>query len=330
MSETNEDLSKFGIRAEDELVHPAPTDEPSWNESVFFDWYHSGTRAGHVRIGRMPNQHRVWLWVYVLHDGEWLVLEEPRLPIGELTGEFEYDRHGLAFSRTVVDPVRSNRLEVSGIGRIVSGPRSGRLVPFDLDLVVEAVGPAHSLGESSIADHSTELFSSNRFEQPMRVRGHQKVGDVTLDIDGHGERDHSWGPRFWNMEWFFLVAQRPSLRFQCARVVFDEDSFLTMGYLGDGTTVNVGDVEFDLRPDDENVRKPYAGRVKFETEDGRTISATIEALDGCEIDASHVFDPPQPSIYRRAVVRVVLDDGSEPLHGWLEINRFPGGIVFPS
>lgn len=327
MSETNEDLSKFGIRAEDELVHPAPTDEPTWNESVFYDWVHSPDYAGHVRIGRMPNQHRVWLWVFVLHAGEWLVLEEPRLPIGELTGEFDYDGRGLSFSRSVLEPVRSNRLEVSGVGRIVSGPRSGRLVPFDLDLVFEAVGPAHSLGESSVAGHSNELFSSNRFEQPMRVSGHQKVGDSTLTVDGHGERDHSWGPRFWNMEWFFLVAQSPTMRLQCARVVFDEDSFLTMGYLGGEQTVNVGDVEFDLTFDDDNVRKPYGGRVKLETEDGRTVSASIEALDGCEIDASHVFDPPQPSVYRRAVVRVVPDGGGEPLIGWLEINRFPGGIV---
>lgn len=329
MTEPHDDPSQFGIRPEDENVHPAPADEPSWNESVFFDWVHSETRAGHVRIGRMPNQHRAWLWVYLLHDGEWIVLEEPRLPFGALS-EFDYRGPGLSFSRTVTHPLRANRLEVAGTGRIVSGPRAGRLVPFAIDVLVESRGPAHSLGESSIAGHSNELFSSNRFEQPMRVTGQQTVGGVALAIDGHGERDHSWGPRFWNMEWFFLVGQSATMRLQCAKVVFDEDSFLTMGYVGTDRTVNVGDVEFDLEIDDENLRRPYGGTVKLVTEDDRTITARIEPLDGCEIDASHVFDPPQPSVYRRAVVRIVPDDGSEPLLGWFEVNRFPNGIVFPS
>lgn len=330
MTINHEDPSKFGIRAEDELVHPAPADEPSWNESVFYDWIHSPERAGHVRIGRMPNQHRAWLWVFLLHDGEWLVLEAPRLPIAELGADFDHEGRALAFSRTVVEPLRSNRLQVSGIGRIVSGPRAGRLVPFDLDVVAEAVGPAHSLGESSIAGHSNELFSSNRFEQPMRVHGHQKVGESTLPIDGHGERDHSWGPRNWNMEWFFLVAQSASMRLQCARVVFDEDSYLSMGYVGTDTTVNVVETEFHLLYDDADPRKAYEGRVKLETEDGRTIDARIECLDGCEIDASHAFDPPQPSLYRRAIVRVTPIEGGDPLLGWLEINRFPQGMVLPA
>lgn len=320
-----EDPSQFGIREEDEHVHPHAPDELHWNESVFYDWIASPTLAGHVRIGRMANQGRAWLWVFLLTDGEWAVLEEPRLPVSAFDG-FDYDGRGLRVKRVVDVPLRENTLSVAGTARIVSGVRAGQLVPFDLDLRFSSRGPAHSLGEQTMAGHSAALYSSNRYEQPVAVKGTQRVGEVRRDVEGQGERDHSWGPRYWNMQWYFLVLHGEAMRLQCARIVFDEDSYLSMGYLGRERTVNVVDAEFALTFDDSRVRKPYEGSVRLVTEHDEVVEGRLEALDGCAIDASHAFDPPQPSVYRRAIVRFHPASGGEPLLGWLEINRFPNGI----
>lgn len=321
-----EKLTQFGIKLEDERVHPVAPDEIHWNESVFYDWVAGPELCGHVRIGRMPNQGRVWLWVFLLMDGEWLALEQPHLPIALFGDGFDCETRGLLVRRTVTDPLRENRLRVAGIGRVLSGERTGMLLPFDIDLRFEARGPAHSLGEQTMSGHSAESYSSNRYEMPCEVSGTQRIGERTLPVRGGGERDHSWGPRMWNMEWYFLAVHRTDLRLQTARIVFDEDAYVSMGYLDAADTKNVVDNEFELVFDDASVRHPYDGRLTVTTEDDATFSGRIETLDACPIDVSHCFDPPQPSRYGRALVRFHPDDGSEPLHGWFEINRFPGGI----
>lgn len=319
-------LTQFGIRLDDEGVHPAAPDEPNWNESVFYDWVAGPDLAGHVRIGRMPNQGRVWLWVFLWMDGEWLALEQPHLPISLFGEGFDCETRGLLVRRTVTNPLRENRLRVAGMGRVLSGARTGMLLPFDVDLRYEARGPAHSLGEQTMAGHSADSYSSNRYEQPCQVTGTQRIGDRTRPVEGGGERDHSWGPRMWNMEWYFLAAHRADLRIQTARIIFDEDAYVSMGYVDTHETKNVVDTDFQLTFHDDEPRRPYEGTLELTTEDDAKIAGRIETITGCPIDVSHCFDPPQPSRYARALIRFHPQDGSAPLHGWLEINRFPGGI----
>lgn len=320
----DQDLGRFGIVAADEGVHPFPPDSPTWNESVFFDWYVSSREAGHVRIGRMPGSARTWLWVYLLVDGEWLVLDEPRLAATPNACGFDLALPGLTVVREVEEPLRRNRLVVSGTGRCASGERAGALVPFSLDLRFEALGPAHSLGEQVMAGHAHEGFSSNRFEQPMRVHGTRTADGDTRALEGHGERDHSWGPRNWTMQWQFMVAQRDDLRLQACRVEVEEDAFFDLGYLSGETTESLIEADFSLEFRDAP-RAPFDGRVMLTSESGVRLGARIEALDACAIDASHVCE--RPSGYARALVRLHPDDGSPVLHGWLEVHRFVAGTI---
>ncbi len=319
-------LGSFGIRPEDEHVHRASPDEPHWNESVFYDWIAGPEVAGHVRIGRAPNQGRVWLWVFLRIEGEWLVLEQPHLPLAAFGDGFDADLPGLRIRRSVETPLLVNRLQVAGTARQVTGERAGALVPFEIDLGFEAVGPAHSLGEQTLAGHSTEAYSSNRYEQPVKVRGHHRVGTRRFEVEGHGERDHSWGPRMWNMEWYFMVLHGPSERVQTARVVFDEDAYVAMGYSHEASMENIVDNQFELRFDDASPRRPFEGRVSYTTESDLHVAGRVEVIDACAIDANHCFEPPQPSHYVRALVRFHPDGGGPALPGWLEVNRFVHGL----
>src|SRR5262249_46278735 len=149
-----DELTRFGIRPEDEFPHPFPatSDQEWWNESVFFDWYDAtAANAGHCRIGWHPNQQRLWLWLYLWNGSEWVVIEETRLPLADLAlPRIVYDRYGLAFSWTPAEPLRGGRLRVTGFGRVVSGPRSGMILPAAVDLAVETVRAAHSVGGSAV------------------------------------------------------------------------------------------------------------------------------------------------------------------------------------
>lgn len=318
------ELTRFGITPEDENPHPFSADYEWWNESVFYDWYdRSGGNAGHCRIGWHPNQQRLWVWLFLYNGSEWVAIEEPRLPLSALRlPQIAYDDGwGLRFSYTVTEPLRSGRFEMAGFGRVISGPRTGMILPVAVELDIDTVGPAHSLGQHTLAGHSDANYSTSRFEQPIRGRGRYTIGSETRLLDVRGERDHSWGPRWWNIEWNFMALNGDDYRLQCAAVRVPEASEISTGYLHRQTTVNVTSVRFDLDFHDQTPTRPLSGRFAVGAEDGAELAGTIESISGAEIDITHTFVPPRRSVYRRALIRVALDGGA-PAVGWLESNRF--------
>ena len=318
------ELTRFGITPEDEHPHPFSSDYEWWNESVFYDWYdRSGTNAGHCRIGWHPNQHRLWMWLFLYNGSEWVAIEQPRLPLTSLQlPRIAYDDGwGLRFSYDVHAPLRSGRFAAAGFGRVLSGPRVGMILPVAVELDVEAVGAAHSLGQHALAGHSDESYSTSRFEQPIRAHGRYTIGGDTRALDVRGERDHSWGPRWWNMEWTFMAVNGDDYRLQCATVTVPGASQISTGYLHRGATVNVTDVRFELGFHDDTPTRPVSGRFAVGAPDGDQLAGRIESISGAEIDITHTFVPPRRPIYRRALIRVTPDGGS-PAIGWLESNRF--------
>jgi hypothetical protein len=64
-----------------------------------------------------------------------------------------------------------------------------------LDLTHDAVGILYGF-VGKAGDGNT--FARAHFEQHMRVTGSLRVeGEPELQLSGHGLRDHSWGPRYW-------------------------------------------------------------------------------------------------------------------------------------
>jgi hypothetical protein len=335
---SDEELTKFGIGLDDEGPHRFDPAVEWWNESWFFDWFDAeGRVAGHCRFGVHPNQRRAWIWYYHLADGEWIVVEEPRLPLdavrlapapgaGPDTGStsgpcWSYDGWGLSFAWEPEAPLRSGRFRFSGFGRVVSGPRAGLVLPVGADLHVEATGAAHSMGRARAPGHESEGYPASRFEQPIDVRGTLRAGADERPYRGRGERDHSWGPRHWNLEWTFLVLSSDDLRLQCAEARIPGLAPIHGGYLARATTGSITEARFDLSFRDEDLRRPVEGRFAATGEDGSRVEAAIEPLAAAEIDITHTFVPPQRSVYRRALVRGRRTDGP-PLLGWIEFNRF--------
>ncbi|HEX7521331.1 MAG TPA: hypothetical protein VF441_04655 [Acidimicrobiia bacterium] len=319
-----DELTKFGIQPEDEGAHPFSPEHEWWNESWFLDWFdETGGRAGHVRIGLHPNQRRAFVWVLLYEHGEWLVVEEPRLALDALDVDaLAYDGWGLQLAWERSDPLRSGRLTANGHGRIVTGERAGQVMPFEIDLAYRGVGAAHSMGPSDVPGHSAEGYTSNRFEQPVSFDGVMGIGGAQ-PFTGRGERDHSWGPRDWNIEWVFIVVGHDDFRLQCADVDLPGVGRITGGYILRDRSQSLTEVSPELTFGDDDLTNPVSGRLSLTAEDGTVLAGTIESVAGVEIDITHCFDPPRGTNYRRTLIRFTPDGGTAAL-GWLERNHFDG------
>ncbi len=317
-------LTQFGVQLADEGPHGFDPAVEWWNESWFWDWYDAtGTQAGHLRLGIHPNQKRVWVWLFLHRAGEWIAVEEPRLPLADLDlSRLAYDRHGLRFSWDAKAPLRAGTLRLDGFGRVLSGPRTGMMLPVGVNLDVEAQGPPHSGGRSQAAGHDSQTHPASRFEQPIGLRGEMRIGSDARAFEGRGERDHSWGPRHWNLEWTFLVLNGERLRLQCAEAIVPNVGRFAVGYLQREKMQTIREATFDFRLHGDDVLHPVSGPFFVRTEDGSELNGRVTSLTGTEIDITHTFVPPRRSLYRRALVRVALDDGGPPLLGWVEFNRF--------
>lgn len=82
---------------------------------------------------------------------------------------------------TTLEPLRSWRLQYAGDDAA-------------LDLELEATGALAELAP----DHEVARAGGMAgYEQPVRVRGHARVGDERFALDGLGQRGHSWGAPDW-------------------------------------------------------------------------------------------------------------------------------------
>ncbi len=321
-------LNQFGIMSDDELPHPYSEAHYDWNESYFFDWYdETGSNAGHCRIGWHPVQERVLFWLYLFNGNEWLVIEEFRLPfstlqLGQNDQAFAYDSHGLHFSYQTQTPLYQGCLKVSGFARVMSGKRAGMVLPVDLELDVTALGPAYSKGAGTVDDHSAEGFNTNRYEQPIKALANVTIDNDQQAISVRGERDHSWGPRPWDMAWQFFVVNTAEFSLQATVVNLPDWPAIEMGYyqtLG-GDMEHLSQVDLDVTYAADQPMHAVSGSLRLLCESGREINMRIETISGMEIDITHAFQPAKRTEYRRSLVRCYMGD-QDPVIGWLECNR---------
>ncbi|MCG8588826.1 MAG: hypothetical protein MJE66_06005 [Proteobacteria bacterium] len=319
-----EELTRFGIQPEDEGLHPYDPAVEWWNESWFWDWFDAdGQVAGHTRIGLHPVQGRAWAWLFVYRRGEWVGIEEPRLPLSDVRRpQLAYDGYGLSFSYRTTEPLRTGHLEFEGFGRVLSGPRTGLVLPVGVALDVTAVGAAHTTGRGETPGHRSDAYDACRYEQPISLAGTVSIDGETEPFAGRGERDHSWGPRPWNLEWTFLVAHGDDLRLQCTEALIPNVDPIRVGYLQRSTTESLTSVDLDMKFDHGSLAQPLAGHLRVESESGQVVAGRVEVLTAVEIDLTHVLVPPERPIYRRCLIRVHPEDGGESLLGWCEFNRF--------
>lgn len=295
----------------DELPH-APAAERWWGESWYFDFVSAdGAFGGYVRLGLYPNSGLAWYWACAVSEGGPLVTvidHEVRLPAGR---SLEVRADGLWADHTIEAPFEHVTLGCEAFAVQVGDPTEvygdlrGDRVPFGLDLEWETVG-----------DGAYAYPGTTRYEIPCTVHGEVLVGDERIELDGVGQRDHSWGVRdWWQFAWLW-----------------------TAGALDDGTRFHTADIRIpgleDYAPG--YVQDPDGARHQIDAcssgeelgPEGLPSSAEVTcgplhlSVEPVAFSPVLLVDPYEDRISRfpRALCRFRSADGRRG-HGWTEWNQ---------
>lgn len=191
------------VTAADERRHAAGPGR-LWCESIDFDFFApDASIAGWVRLDLFPNLGVAWYHSLVVGPGRPTVavadcaVPLPRANAWEIrteglwadhTCETAVDHWSLAneaFAIAVDDPAELD----------VAEPRGDR-TPLGLDLEFEADGEVR---------HDA---TGTHYAAPCRVHGEILVGDQQIELDGWGQRHHSWSVRDWWADGWMSTAGR--------------------------------------------------------------------------------------------------------------------------
>jgi hypothetical protein len=188
------------ISPEDDYTHPLGP-EPNFNESVYFNFFdRAQNRGGFVRIGNRANEGYAEMTV-IVYGADGSALFNYKRP--EIASNDGWNAGGLSVE--VLAPGERLRTAYSGSAVFLADPRAmkdPRAAFRDnphrklrIHLVHEGVGPIY--GHAGKPGDGND-FARAHYEQHMRVTGEVEVeGEAPIAIRGHGLRDHSWGPRYW-------------------------------------------------------------------------------------------------------------------------------------
>ena len=300
--------------AADERRHTPDTD-PLWNESYYLDWFSPDAAiGGYVRVGFYPNLGVVWYWACLVGPDRPLltvVSHDVALPAGAQSLELRAD--GLWADHTVEAPLEhmtcnleAFALEVDDPADMYHDPRGTR-VPFGFELDWET-------------DRGAYLWPpvTPRYEIPCRVHGRVMVGDDVIEVDGWGQRDHSWGAArdWWSMGWCWSAGRLDDgTRWHSAGAFFPDNNWGVAYRLDPGSAEFHESFEIDVTS--ELGREGLATRARLVIGE---LGLTVEPLAWSPVLLVHPDG--REARFPRALARFTADDGRTG-HGWIEFNQPP-------
>ncbi|MCB0864735.1 MAG: phosphotransferase, partial [Solirubrobacterales bacterium] len=302
-------------------LRPDPADEGThetgpedlWNESWYFDAIaDDGSLGVYYRLGRLPNwddEGACMLAVCIVRPGEPAIMLVEETPLPEGAGPDQEVRGESGHSEQICEePLQRFRVRVEGTAGAHadhSAPlrgEAGEPVEIAFDLVWETDGIPY------------QWRLSTRYEIPCRVSGTVTVGGESFELNGPGQRDHSWGGRdWWASDWMWSAL-----------------------HLADGTHTHA--VTVPTHPD---FGVGYVQRGEDLRELGAVTSSAVESADGLTESAAIGMPPGELDVeleplafgamlleapdgrvshFPRAMCRVRTAEGVEGL-GWVEWNR---------
>jgi len=248
----------------DEGLH-LPGSQTNWNESRYVDFWDSRQRlGGWFRIGNRPNEGRAEMSACI------------NLPDG--TTAFMFDRPKISANTLqsgnqgwqIEQPWRSNRVRYGGELLLLPDPwlltdpkkayATAPRAAADIDLTCRSRGLATVMGFDQ--DHIDRIFLSGQadfhYQHLAVTTGRVRVGEQTWDVNGHGGKDHSWGPRNWHakiyLRWIIAASD-------------EKNGFMLVRGVGPTKKTRAGFVlengNFHL-VDDFDMRNHYAGAPHYE------------------------------------------------------------------
>ena len=185
--------------ADEGLHEPGP--EALWNESWYFDAVaEDGSLGVYVRLGRLPNQGSALYTACICGPGRpSIMLVDAAAPLPDPADETQsISTPGLRASQRCERELERFTVSAAGTAEAFTDEaaplrgETGEPIEVALDLVWETDGVPYA------------WRASTRYEIPCRVRGFVRIGEETIELDGPGQRDHSWGSRdWWAVDWMW-------------------------------------------------------------------------------------------------------------------------------
>jgi len=183
--------------------------EPNFNESMYFNVYDPTEGVGGwFRCGNRANEGYAEMTVCLYLPGGQVGFMFKR---AEISSNDSFDAGGIRFE--VVEPFRE--LTVAYSGKVVllddplqmADPKTAFTEnPYEpCEVSITFTGVSDMFGGEPDEPHEKpgEEFAKGHYEQLMAGRGTIRVGQREWEIDGHGLRDHSWGPRYWQAPYYY-------------------------------------------------------------------------------------------------------------------------------
>jgi hypothetical protein len=201
------------LEPEDEYTHD-PGDAPNYNESMYLNGFDVERQVGGwFRIGNRVNEGYAEMTVCIYLPGGRVGFVYAR---PEIDSNDKMEAGGLSIE--VVKPFEHLKVRFDGKICVLDNPRemadprtafkNNPWEECEVDLDYHGVSPMY--GGRPVYEDGTEpeidpekSFAKAHYEQHCAVSGTIRVGTETIDLDGLGLRDKSWGPRYWQaISWY--------------------------------------------------------------------------------------------------------------------------------
>ncbi len=222
--------------------------EPNFNESMYFNVYDPvASLGGFFRLGNRANEGsgEMTICLYLPDGRVGFMFGRPRV-----TNNDAFDAAGMRFE--VVTPFEELTVRYDGEVTILTDPlemadprRAFRDNPRErCSVELTYTGDSAMFGgePEERAEPTGEEFARGHYEQLVGAHGTITLGDQAWDIEGHGLRDHSWGPRYWQAPWYYrwLTANfGAGFGFMGSRVARREGPGSRGGFVWDGERLHL-------------------------------------------------------------------------------------------
>lgn len=282
MSELPEGL-KLVLEPEDEYCHE-PEAATNYNESMYLNAFdRKGRVGGWLRLGNRVHEGHAEMSCCVYLPGGRVAFMFKRPAI-----EHNREMNAGGMCIDVLEPFRRLRVRYQGSVCLLERPlemaeprrafEANPIVPCRVDL--DYSGSAPMFGGKTVRADGSELeldpeksFARAHYEQHVAARGTIQVGDERFELDGHGLRDKSWGPRYWQaLRWYRWLPLSFGDDFGMAlSLIAVEGKPLRRGgmVLRDGAYVPIRDIQLESDWDEHHYQTALRARVRTDERDYR-------------------------------------------------------------
>jgi hypothetical protein len=262
----------MGVRLEpsDEYMHELGP-ESNFNESMYINCFDPDQQVGGwFRMGNRANEGyaemTVCLYLPPAEGAERrsvaFMYKRPNI-----TSNDALDAGGLTW--TMVTPFEELRIDYTGKVVLLDDPEqmadpkqaftNNPYAEAEVHITFTGQGRPSMFGGEPDTPHEApgEEFAKGHYEQLVKAHGTIRVGDREWEVHGHGLRDHSWGPRYWQAPWYYrwLTANfGKDLGFMASRVAKKEGPGTRGGFVWEDGRMHYCDhveISTETRGDDQ-------------------------------------------------------------------------------